>query len=535
MPKQVKSVAKGISVLGIAGIICKFVGVFFSIFLNRIDSDIATAFYLVYPTYTLLLTISSAGLPVAVSRMVAGFLARNDPRNGRNVFHSALTILLSIGMFFSLLMLLLNHQLSLMTKAEETALGFCVISPCVAVVCALSAFRGFFQGQQNMVPTAVSQLIEQVGKVFISLFLAWYGYTSFRSDITDHIMRIQYGAAGALLGITIAEILALVYMIVLYMRRKTDYNRIPQDAGQALMPSGTLMKRLVLISIPITVSACIIPLSQFIDSAMMVERMENAGLDLVTAKASYGVFTSVVIRLINIPTALALAISMSLVPVISYCRSGGDREGIRRESHTGMRYAFLIGFPCSVGMSLLSAEIVRFLYGDVSSFTTAKLDLAAELLTFSALTVVLFTVVQATSSILQGLRKQRLAMYTMIAGVAVKILLNYILIGTPGIDIHGGPYASIACYFLVMVLNTVYVCKYAEIRFDFVSWILRPGAASAIMGLSVWIMKMILPAGPVATIAEVLVGIVVFVFAALLLKALTKEDLNAVRRRKKSA
>ena len=226
---------------------------------------------------------------------------------------------------------------------------------------------------------------------------------------------------------------------------------------------------------------------------------------------------------------------MSLVPAISYCRSAGDRQGIRRESHTGMRYAFLIGFPCSVGMSLLSTEIVRFLYGDVSSFTTARLDLASELLTFSAMTVVLFTVVQATSSILQGLRKQRLAMYTMIAGVAVKILLNYILIGTPGIDIHGGPYASIACYFLVMVLNTVFVCRYAEIRFDFVNWILRPGAASAVMGLSVWIMKKILPAGPVATIVEVIVGIFVFVCAALLLKALTKDDLNAVRRRKKAA
>ena len=535
MPKQVKSVAKGISVLGIAGIICKFVGVFFSIFLNRINSDIATAFYLVYPTYTLLLTISSAGLPVAVSRMVAGFLAKNDPRNGKNVFFSALKILIAIGTFFSLLMFALNHQLSLMTKAEETSWGFFAISPCVGIVCALSAFRGFFQGQQNMVPTAISQLIEQVGKVFLSIFLAWYGYTSFQSNITDHIMRVQFGAAGALLGITIAEILALIYMFVLYTMRRKEYSLIPQDPEQSQINSGKLMKRLVLISIPITVSACIIPLSQFIDSAMMIDRMEQAGLDLVTAKGSYGVFTSVVIRLINIPTALALAISMSLVPVISYCRSAEDKEGVRRESHTGMRYAFLIGLPCSVGMSLLSSEIVRFLYGDVSSFTTEKLDLAANLLTFSAMTVVLFTVVQATSSILQGLRKQRLAMYTMIAGVAVKILLNYVLIGTPGIDIHGGPYASIACYLLVMVLNTIFVCRYAEIRFDIVNWVLRPGAASAVMGIAVWFLKKLLPAGPFTTIAEVVFGIIAFTAAAFLFGALTRDDLNAIRRRKRSA
>lgn len=534
MPKQVRSVAKGISVLGIAGIICKFVGVFFSIFLNRIDADIATTFYLVYPTYTLLLTVSSAGLPVAVSRMVAGFLAKNDPRNGKNVFRAALTILLSIGVFFTLLMLVLNRQLSVMTNAEETAWGFFAISPCVAIVCALSAFRGFFQGQQNMVPTAVSQLIEQVGKVLLSLSLAYYGYTVFRSDVTDHVMRIQYGAAGALAGITISEILALVYMTILYFLRRNEYALIPQAETEKEARASYLMKRLVMISIPITISACIIPLAQWIDSVMMIDRMEQAGLELNAAKSAYGVFTSVVIRLINIPTALALAISMSLVPVISYCRSANDMDGVRRESHTGMRFAFLIGFPCSVGMSLLSHEIVRFLYGDVPSFTIEKLNLAADLLTFSAMTVVLFTVVQATSSILQGLRKQKLAMYTMIAGVAVKILLNYVLIGTKGIDIHGGPYASIACYSLVMLLNIVYVCKYTSMKFDWNKWVLRPGAAAAVMGVAVLGLKSFLPAGRLATMAEIILGIVAYVAAAWLFKAISIEDINSVRRRKET-
>jgi stage V sporulation protein B len=294
MPGQTKSVAKGISVLGIAGIVCKFVGVFFSIFLNRIDADIATAFYLVYPTYALLLTISSAGLPVAVSRMVAGFLAKDDPRSAKNVFYAAMKILFTIGLFFSILMVLLNRQLTLMTNAEETALGFYAISPCVAIVCALSAFRGFFQGQQDMVPTAISQLIEQVGKVFLSLFFAWYGYTFFAGNQADQIIRVQYGAAGALLGITLSEIFALIYMLVLYLRRRKDFNTISQLSEQSSPSSRSLMKRLVLISIPITISACIIPLSQFIDSAMMIDRMENAGLELSVAKSSYGVFTSVV-------------------------------------------------------------------------------------------------------------------------------------------------------------------------------------------------------------------------------------------------
>ena len=520
MSKETKSIAKSISVLSIAGIICKVIGVLFSIPLNMISPKVAMLFYLVYPTYTLLLTVSSAGLPVAISRMIAGYLARKQASNARKTFATALMLLFSIGAMFSLIMVLTNTALTNMVGVKEASQGFYAISPCVMIVCILSAFRGYFQGHQNMVPTAVSQVIEQVGKVILSLPLAVIGL---KRDVA-------HGAAGALLGITIAESIALVFMIIRYYRRKEVEEKGNSDVTAARR--SDLIKTLTLISIPITISACISPLSQFIDSAMMIKRMLLAGLTQAEAEASYGIFTSIVIRLINIPTALALAISMSLVPAISACKSINDTEGIRKESHTGIRYAALIGFPCSVGMSVLAKEIVLFIYGNVSKFTSANLHLASELLTFSAMTVVLFTGVQATSSILQGLRRQKIPMYTMIAGVAIKIVLNYFLIGTKGIDIHGGPYASIACYLTVLILNLIYVCKYAELKFDIVRWVVKPGLAAAAMGLAVYIMKTVLPAGRLVTILEIVVGIAVYLGAAILLKALTKEDLASLRRKK---
>ena len=523
MSNQTKSVAKSISVLGIAGILCKLIGVLFSIPLNMISPRVATVFYLVYPTYTLLLTVSSAGLPVAVSRMVAGFLAVNDRRNARQTFRSALIMLVVLGAFFSLLMALSNGLLTSMVGMEEAGPGFFAIAPCVLIVCALSAFRGLIQGQQNMTPTAISQLIEQTGKVALSLPLAALGLRR----------SVAAGAGGALLGITLAEAAALLYMVIRYYVKKPEFERLPQDPARDPIPSKLLMKRLIIISIPITVSACIIPFSQFIDSAMMIKRMLLAGLTADEAQSAYGLFTSIVIRLINIPTALALAISISLVPAISDRKSRKDDEGVRQETHTGMRYAFLIGFPCSVGMSILSGPIVRFFYGGVEKFTAGQLQLAAELLTFSAMTVVLFTVVQATSSILQGLRKQRIPMYTMVAGVAVKILLNYLLIGTPGIHIHGGPYASIACYAIVMVANTVFVCRYAKMRFCWRDWVIRPGLAAAVMGVVIYALQALLPENRILTILEVGVGIVVYLAAAFALKALTREDLRAMTRRRK--
>ena len=266
MSEKTKSVAKSVSVLSIAGILCKLIGVLFSIPLNMISTKVATDFYIVYPTYTLLLTISSAGLPVAVSRLVAGFLARKDRRNAWNTFKYALFMLFSIGLFFSVLMILFNRTLVNMVGVEETSAGYYAIAPCVLIVCILSAFRGLFQGQQNMVPTAVSQVMEQVGKVALSLPLAYFGLKR----------SVTAGAAGALLGITLSETIALIYMIVRFYIKKSEFNSYPQDPDLPETGGKALLSNLVRISIPITISACIIPFSQFIDSAMTDQYSDRA-------------------------------------------------------------------------------------------------------------------------------------------------------------------------------------------------------------------------------------------------------------------
>ena len=521
MARGSKSIVAGMTVLGVTGIICKLVGVLFSIPLTwLIGADGLGVFQAVFPTYNLLLTVSSAGLPVAVSRMVSHCLAKDDPRNARQVFRIALSLLTALGCVCTILMLAGSAMLAARVSQPESQLGFQVIAPCVAIVCMLSAFRGFMQGQQNMMPTAISQLIEQCGKVFVSLPLAYWGA---RIDIA-------HGAAGALLGITIVEFAALVYMVALYFRKRRSFEAIPQLSQDETISGGTLAKRLLLISIPITISACIVPLSQFVDSAMLVDRMMATGMTIEEARPVYGLFTGLVIRLINVPTALALAISMSLVPAISSARAVDDYQTVKRQSDLGLRFAFLIGLPCSIGMSLLSHNIVSFFYRETLS--AEHLRISGELLAVSSLTVVLFTVVQATTSILQGLHYQRIPMYTLIAGVACKIALNYILVGIPGINIHGAPISSIVCYTVSMVPNLYFVLKHGRMRFNLSGWIIRPGIATAAMGVVVWIMRRLLPVARMVTIGEIAVGVVVYVAVALAVKAVSVDDFRTLRRRK---
>ncbi len=526
MTRAQKSILGGMTILGITGILCKIVGVLFRIPLAWLIGDDGLGTYqLVFPTYSLLLTVSSAGLPVAISRMVSHCLAKDDPQNARRVFRAALYMLMALGLVTTILMIIGSDFLVGRVGDPQTKLGFIAIAPSLFIVCVMSAFRGFMQGQQDMVPTAVSQLIEQVGKVALALPLAALGART----------GIAQAAAGALLGTSIVEGAALLYVMALYFRRRKSLDAMAQDDSQPPIPIKTLMRRLAANAIPITLGACIVPLAAFVDSGMLVNRLKEIGYTVEQARSMYGLYSGLVITLINVPTAFSAALGMSLVPAISGHFARGDYQGIDRQSALGMRFSFLIGLPCSLGLSILARPILDFFYSSNAAYTPEKLALAAEYLAISGLTVVVFTVVQSTSSILQGLRKQRIPMYTLMAGVAFKILLNYILVGIPGINIHGAPVASLVCYTVSMVPNVYYVLKYGRMRFDWMNYVARPALAAAVMSLVIWAGRELLPAGRLTTLLLVAAGIAVFGAAALLFRAVTPQDIKGLRRRGRKA
>lgn len=523
-----KSIVGGMTVLGITGLICKIVAVLYRIPLAWLISEqgIGT-FQLVFPTYNLLLTLSSAGIPVAISRMVSYSLAQHDPRNAHRTFRVALSTLTLLGAVGTMLMVVFNGALSDRVGDPETTMGFVAIAPALVIVCTMSAFRGFMQGQQNMFPTAISQLIEQIGKVIISLPLAYLGS---RVGVTDpEKINIGYAAAGALLGNSIGEALALLYMMLVYRKNRPVFLRRVQDEEHMPTSRKALMVKLFSMAVPITLAACIVPLSAFIDSGMVVNNlMHSAGFAQEEARAMYGRYSGYVINYINVPTAFAQAISMSLVPAISAAMARRDWKTVRAQSHTGMRMAFLIGLPCSLGMSMLSRELLVFMY----RFPTLEaLNQTAELLAMSSFTIVLFTVVQATSGILQGLRKQRIPMYTLLLGVALKILMNYNLIGIREINIYGAPMGSLICYLVSMLPNLYYVHKYAHLPYDPMGLLIKPALATAGMGGVIYLLRAALPSSRVITVLLVLAGIAAFALFALLTGAMTKDDLRPLTRR----
>lgn len=508
----------GVAILGVAGLISKVIGMFFRIPLtNLIGSGGLGLYQAVYPTYSLLLTISTAGIPVAISRLVSESVTMGKRKNALAILRTALVLLTGIGLLFTLLMLSFSGQLASRMGDAEAQAGFIAIAPAVVLVTVMSAFRGYLQGHSDMRPTAVSQLIEQVAKVALSLPLSVMGLNR---------GGVAMAAAGALLGITLGEGLALIFMMIAFtVNQRRHAAEIAEDAAET-EGFGALARKLVRIAVPITIGSSIVPLASYIDSAMIRLRLMEAGFAVEQARSLYGLLSGSALSLINVPTVLATAVCIGLVPAISAARIKKRTEEVHELSRLGLRLGSLIGLPCGVGMSMLSTEIIRLLY---PSLPENEILVTGRILSLSALTIFFFTQVQATTGILQGVGLQRIPMYSLVAGVVCKITLNYILIAIPSVNIYGAPVASITCYTVSMLINFIWVVQKVGMKMDWKGILLRPAAATLGMALTVEAYRRL--TGMTSRLDVLIaIGAAVVVYAALVfaLGALRREDMEMI-------
>jgi stage V sporulation protein B len=509
---KAKSILGGITILGAAGIICKLIGMAFRVVIsNQIGEEGIGLYQLVYPTYTLLLTLSSAGLPVAISRMVAEATTRGDEHEARRILRTAVAMLGGIGLVLTIVMMAGSGIIAGIVGAEGAKLGYLMIAPSILIVSVMSAYRGFMQGHGNMMPTGLSQLVEQLGKVALSLPLAWLGLK----------ISITHAAAFALLGITLSEAAALIYMFVTVSKHNRTVGAEKQT--NTAERGSPLWLGMLKIALPITLGAAIVPLVGMIDTVMIKNRLVTAGFSDVEAVKLYGLQSGAVLSLLNVPTALAIAVAMSMVPAISAARARKDEQAMREHTAMSIRLSVLIGLPCALGMSLLSHGIVDLLY---PNYAAASVDIAGRLLSIGAFTIPLFILVQATSGTLQGLGAQVIPMITLLFGAVVKAALNFTLVGTPSINIYGSPVASLACYAISTGINLFFVFRKTKLKFDWGAMLIRPIVAAIVMSAAVLAAaRFIGTDSGVKTLVCVFIGIVAFIIAAPLTGAVNKDDL----------
>lgn len=510
---QKRSFVGGAAVLAVAGVLGKVIAAFYRVWLNDLIGPEGLGIYQIPSTYyAFLLVISSAGIPTAISRLVSEHLAKGDEGGARSVFRVARGVLLLTGTLAMLAMWGLSAPLAAAAGNEQARLGFLMLAPSLLIVCMLSAYRGYFQGRQRMTPSAGSQIVEQIGRLVFGFSLAVYFAPR----------GPQWAAAGAILGVTVSELAALLFILGSY-RGYERRVRPAQLSGE--VPFGKTARAIFAIAIPVTIGSSIMPLVGLTDTMTVINRLVQIGYTQAEATSSFGIFSGMVQSIINMPSVISLALSISLVPAITEALTKRERSQTAQIACTGTKLAILIGLPCTMGLFLLADPVMALLS---PSYTAQEHALAAQLLSLMAFTVMFLSVTQTTTGILQGFGKPMLPVFSLGVGALAKVVLNYVLIGMPQIGICGAAIGSVCCYAAAAALNVWAVVRQSGMRFGFGAMVLKPALCTLAMGASVYLCRRLL-AGAMGQLVNlffcVAVGVAVYGVLILVTRTVTRQEL----------
>ena len=513
-----KSFFKGAVILGIAGIIVKVFGAFFRIPLANIIGDTGMGYYqTAYPVYVLLLTLSTAGIPTAIARLVSERTTEGKHKEAYRIFTVSFRLLLAMGIVTSLLLFLGAPYIVQYMKGEPEAIySMRSIAPALLFVPIMAAFRGYFQGQQDMTPTASSQVIEQAFRVVFGLSMA----------VILLPAGLKFAAAGASAGAAAGGFFGLIGIFAIYMRRRSvireNCRNSPDGESEA---AKSILWKIVVIAVPVTIGAAIMPIMTNIDRAIVVRRLVQSGYSSAEANSLYGQLSGFATPLINLPQVLTQAIAMSLVPAVASAFSAKDQEFLRYNTAFGIRTAMIIGMPCSVGLMVLSKPIMLLLY----PAQQASAVNAAESLFILAFGAIFLSLVQTLTGILQGVKRQLIPVINLAIGAGIKVIITYVLTGIPSVNVKGAAAGTAAAYITAALLNYRAVRKYTGSRPNFSLTFGRPMLSAAIMGAIVWAIYSglsLLTGNTVATMVSVFCGVVVYGFCILRFKGITPDEIK---------
>ncbi len=509
----------GMFILAAANLVIKLSGLLFKVPMNYIVGDTGMGYYgSAYSIYTFLYMLSTAGLPVAVSIMVAE--SRSAGRCGQvnRIFRTALLLFFVIGMAGSGAMLLFADGLSSLIGAERSVYCIIAIAPTLFFICIAGAYRGYFQGYGHMLPIAVSQLIEALGKLILGIGGALY---SIRMGFGIHIT-----AAYAVAGVTVGSLFGMLYLMAAKIFfRPSLYDEITASADRGLS-TGAILRRFATISLPVTVSSSVMSLSGMIDTVMIQRMLRLSGMGQEEAVTLYGNYTSLAVPMFNLPPVLIYPITCALIPLLTCARASADHRRASAIVTVAVRAAVLIGVPCAFGMAALACPILRLFYQDASA------DAASPLLTLLAPSSLFVCLLAVTNAVLQAYGREGKPVLSMLAGAVVKTVSGVILVGWMGMK--GAPISTFLCYFTAAMINFAFVLRYAALRPSMSRMFMKPllggivCAATASVGYGLLSPHLGEAAGTAAAIG---LGAVAYAAVIVLTRAVDGEELAVLLRK----
>ncbi len=531
-----QSVVKGSIILIIANLLVKIIGALFKIPLTNILGNEGMGYFSsAYTIYSGLFTVATAGLPVAIAKMVAESTAHNNLKELKRIHHVSYVLFALVGIIGTAVLYFGADEL--IKSYGENSLCVKIVAPAIFFVAIMSVYRGFFQGLSDMYPTAFSELIESGTKLIIGIFMAYI--------LLDN--GLIYGAAGAISGVTIGSVFGAVFLIVTFFVKKRKIY-LSLDNTKEAPSSGNVLKNLLYVALPVTISASVFTITNLIDVAQIGSRLsliadkipfhqiekcvEYAGntiadvADSATAtivNSLYGMYTAKVITMLNLIPAIVVAVCMPLVPAIARAYEGKKMGEVSGATNRSIKFTIAFALPGAVGIGILSEPILVTLFGSNDASFLLKLITPA---------IVFVSVVLVTNAILQATGHVLVPVANIIVAGLSKVIINYFLLVIPEININGVAVGTSVCYLVYMILNLIYVIKITTPQITIKEFVLKPLICAGIMGLGVWATSTIVKSfvemsrfgAAINTGLSIAVGVVLYVIIMFKTKLLLADD-----------
>ena len=517
-----ESFLKGALILSLAGVIVKIMGAFFRIPLSNLIGSIGMGYYqVVYPIYTLFLTLVVAGFPTALAKLVSEQRAVGDFKGANKTFRISYTVLFITGLIsFSIFFFGAEFISTVILKNSGAYAAMVAISPALLFVPLMSSYRGYFQGRRDMTKIAVSQVIEQFFRVSLGLFLGYMLMKSYGPEM---------GAAGGVLGAAIGGFASAAFLIYIYLRNTKERKaEIAHSSHIKTESTGTILKKLLYVAIPITIGACVMPLVNMVDSVIVVRRLQVAGFDIDMANSLLGQLSGMAIPIVNLPVVIDQAIGMSLVPSISEAYALNQINRARKEAKTGLKTILLVVLPCTFGLAALATPIMSLLFPSIEATGPASLG---TLLFVVAPSAIFLGLVYAQNGILQGMGKPMVPVMALLVGMLFKVVISYTLTGIASVNIIGSGIGTVSAYAVASIIEFIYIKKHMQLKLSPKEFIIKPLLTVITMfvvvklsyGVTVGFLG-----NALATLISISIGGIVYGLVLLGIGGITKEELMSM-------
>ena len=507
-----QSFLHGAALLAAATAIVKIIGAFYKIPLNAIIGEQGFSyFYTAYEIYSVLLLISTAGLPVAVSRLISQANSLGHYNQVRQVYRTARNIFLVLGLISSLLMTLFCRQLANFMEQPDAWFAIGCLGPCALLVCLLSAYRGFFQGQGNMIPTSVSEVLEAFFKLVIGVATA---------IVLLKVTRdVSFAAGGAILGVTCSCLISAFYLSSKFHKA---YSVLPVTREKP-RPTASTAKALLSIAVPITIGSAGLQLLSVLEAKLYMGQLLALGNTQAQADTMKGIY-NMTQTIFNKPCAFIPAITMSIIPAITSHITLMNDKAVCATEESAARITGLISMPCAVGLFILGEPVTALIGG----YEGEKLVLAGQLMALMGVGVFFNSIVQLTNAVMLAHGHASIPVVNMLLAGVMRLIIVYLLTGNPSIQLLGAPIGAALCYLCIGILNLIAMRKVIPQKPAITKNLLRPLIPSVVMGiaaLAVWLgLKQATDSRLFLCAIPVMVGVAIYAFLAIKLKAITKED-----------